>query len=89
MRSLAAERKHGATAALVTSASHMPHSVVLFERAGVSVTAMPTDYQGVPGGYTPGSFFPSAGSLRNSGRAWYEYVGLAWARVSGRGALGR
>lgn len=67
--------------ALVTSASHMPRAVYLFERAGVPVAPMPTDYRGVPGGYSPWNLFPGAGALRNTERAWYEYMGLAWARV--------
>jgi len=32
---------------------------------------------------TPGRFYPSAGGLRKTERAFYEYLGLAWAKLRG------
>jgi uncharacterized SAM-binding protein YcdF (DUF218 family) len=69
---------------LVTSASHMPRSMALFERLGLNPIPAPTDHlvkerQGI----APGVFFLSAGSLRKAERAFYEYLGLAWAKLRG------
>lgn len=65
---------------LVTSASHMPRAMYLFQAAGMQPVAAPTDYlvkdAGVP---HPGHYFPSAAALRGTERAMYEYLGLLWA----------
>jgi|GEM_PF-215979 len=68
---------------LVTSASHMPRSVYLFEREGVAVLPAPADYRAASRNYSIWGLLPSAGALRNTERAWYEYLGLAWARIGG------
>jgi uncharacterized SAM-binding protein YcdF (DUF218 family) len=73
---------------LVTSASHMPRSMALFEKLGMRPLAAPVDHlvkesQGID----PGSFFPSADGLCKSYRAFYEYLALAWARITGQVAL--
>jgi uncharacterized SAM-binding protein YcdF (DUF218 family) len=70
---------------LVTSASHMPRSMALFEAAGMSPYAAPTEHQ-VKGsqGASPGQFFPSAWDFYKAERAAYEYMGLAWAWLRGR-----
>lgn len=70
---------------LVTSASHMPRSVALFQKSGMKPIPAPTDYwvkrsQEIG----PGGFFPSIGSLRKMERVLYEYLGLGWARLSGQ-----
>ena len=67
---------------LVTSASHMPRSMVLFRKLGMNPIPAPTDYlvkesQGV----NPGKFYPWAENLHKAERAFYEYLGLAWAKV--------
>ncbi len=67
---------------LVTSASHMPRAVYLFEQADVPVIPAPTDYRAIPGGYTAWSLIPSASALDNTRRAWYEMLGLAWAMIT-------
>lgn len=69
---------------LITSASHMPRSMALFGRLGLKPVPAPTDHlvkerQEI----TPGDFFPSAGSLRKAEIAFYEYLGLAWAKLRG------
>ena len=70
---------------LVTSASHMPRSMALFQKSGMKPIPAPTDYwvkkrQRIG----PSVFFPSANSLRKMERVFYEYLGLGWARLSGQ-----
>ena len=70
---------------LVTSASHMPRSMMYFRKLGMRPIPAPTDYlvkesQGIH----PGMFFPAAGSLVKTQRAIYEYLGLAWAKLLGK-----
>ncbi|MBC8200119.1 MAG: YdcF family protein [Desulfobacteraceae bacterium] len=70
---------------LVTSASHMPRSMALFQKSGMRPIPAPADYwvkerQRI----SPGVFFPNAGSLRKMERVFYEYLGLAWARIRGQ-----
>lgn len=71
---------------LVTSASHMPRSMALFERQGMRPLAAPADYMVRKGdaGLSPGMFFPGAGSIAMAGIAVHEWVGLAWAKLRGR-----
>lgn len=66
---------------LVTSASHMPRAAALFKKAGISVTAAPTDFQ-VKESETLWQL-PSAGGLERSERAFHEYLGLAWGKITG------
>ena len=68
---------------LVTSASHMPRSMVLAQAAGLRPIPAPTDFlvkQSPGGDRHPGEYFPSAGALRRAERAVYEYMGLIWAQ---------
>ncbi len=71
---------------LVTSASHMPRSMALFEKVGLDPIPAPTDHcvKERQGGLSPGMFFPSAGRLGTAERVVYEYLGLAWARLRGQ-----
>lgn len=71
----------GAPVALVTSASHMHRALYHAERVGLRVRPAPTDYRAVPARRTPWGLFLSAGALSNTERAWYEYMGLVWARI--------
>jgi len=70
---------------LVTSASHMPRSMALFRKQGMNPIPAPTEHlvkkrQKV----SPGMFFPSANNLRKTERAFYEYLGLVWAKLRGQ-----
>lgn len=70
---------------LVTSASHMPRAISLFHKLGMLPIPAPTDYlvkerQGI----SPGAFFPNAGSLHKMEKVFYEYLGLAWAKLMGQ-----
>jgi uncharacterized SAM-binding protein YcdF (DUF218 family) len=70
---------------LVTSASHMPRSMALFEKLQMNPIPAPTDYlvkkrQKIG----PGLFFPNVESLRKMERVFHEYLGLGWARLRGQ-----
>ncbi len=70
---------------LVTSASHMPRSVGLFVKRGLSPIPAPTDYQvhHDGGGIAATDFFPSLRALALSQQAVYEYAGMLWAKMRG------
>ena len=70
---------------LVTSASHMPRALALFRKAGTNPLPAPTHFlTQKDDALSPGDFFPSAGGLRRTEAAVYEYLGLAWAKVRGK-----
>ncbi|MFV1979985.1 MAG: ElyC/SanA/YdcF family protein [Rhodothermia bacterium] len=70
---------------LVTSAKHMPRSMALFERQGLSPIAAPTDHLArQPTTIHPGGFFPSSLNIRTARLAWREYLGLLWAKLRGQ-----
>jgi uncharacterized SAM-binding protein YcdF (DUF218 family) len=71
--------------ALVTSASHMPRSMAMFRKLGMNPIPAPTDHwvkerQAL----SPSIFYPSANGLRKAERAFYEYLGLMWAKLRGQ-----
>ncbi len=62
---------------LITSAFHMPRSVMEFERADMKVQPYPTDYWvSQPGSMYVGKFSPSGSSISSTGTACKEYVGM-------------
>ncbi len=70
---------------LVTSASHMPRTMAFFRKLGMDPLPAPTEHlvkESVA--KTPERFYPSAGGLRKAERAFYEYLGLAWAKLRGQ-----
>ena len=70
---------------LVTSAAHMPRSMALFRKVGLEPIPAPTRHRVRVGTVvSPGLFFPSADDLIKSERAFYEVLGLAWAKLRGR-----
>jgi len=70
---------------LVTSASHMPRSMALFKKLGMHPIPAPTDFLVKEGqGMNPNRFYPRAENLYKAERAFYEYLGLAWAKLRGR-----
>ncbi len=71
---------------LVTSASHMPRSMALFEKLGMNPIPAPTGHtvKEREGGRTdPGRFFPSPEGIRHAQTGIYEQLGLAWAKLTG------
>jgi uncharacterized SAM-binding protein YcdF (DUF218 family) len=71
----------GATAALVTSAYHMPRAALAFAAVGVPCVPAPTDFRANRSGYDLLSFVPSFRCLSESFQALREYAGMAWYRV--------
>jgi len=70
---------------LVTEASHMPRSMALLRKQGLSPIAAPVGHRvRLVTQYQWWKVFPSAESLKIAERAAYEYLGLAWAMVRGQ-----
>lgn len=68
---------------LVTSATHMPRAMEIFQKGGMKPIAAPTDYLVKSSGkLSPGIFIPSAGALSLSERAFYERIGMLWLKLS-------
>ena len=62
---------------LVTSASHMPRAMLLFESLGMHPIPAPTDFHS---NNTP-DIIPSLGSFYRSQTAIHEYIGIVWAKI--------
>ena len=70
---------------LVTSASHMPRSMALFNKKGMHPIPAPTGHQiKEKQKVTPAMFFPSAGRMEKMEKAFHEYLGLVWAKIRGQ-----
>ena len=65
--------------ALVTSAIHMPRSMMLFQKAGTNPIPCPCDFGNLKPLPLRNWFIPSAGALKGSTAAIHEYAGMAWA----------
>lgn len=59
---------------LITSASHMSRAVALAHKQGLTLIALPVDFQSGPVEEDPIFFIPSAGALSTSGTAFKEYI---------------
>lgn len=68
-------------ALLITSAYHMPRSVMNAKKQDLDFMAAPTDYRTLRGGYDFYSFLPKSSEFYNSGKALREYVGIVVAWV--------
>lgn len=68
---------------LVTSASHMPRAVSLFQQHGLQPIPAPTEYMTAKD-FDPRwqDFVPSTWALANVDRAWHEYVGMVWSSIN-------
>jgi uncharacterized SAM-binding protein YcdF (DUF218 family) len=68
---------------LVTSATHMPRSMALFEHQGLHPIAAPCDYTGFQYENKPflTKLLPNTGNLVSFNAAWHEYLGSAWAKL--------
>ncbi|MEM9481035.1 MAG: ElyC/SanA/YdcF family protein [Verrucomicrobiota bacterium] len=72
---------------LVTSAAHMPRAMGLFQHAGhVPVPGPVTFYTKPEGGIelSVRMFIPSMDKLRKAEGAFYEYLGIWWAKLRGQ-----
>jgi uncharacterized SAM-binding protein YcdF (DUF218 family) len=75
-------RQHGIKRILlVTDAMHMARAREMFARTGLEVVIAPTMYQS-SGPLTAQQFLPTAFGLKRSYYACYEWLGLAWYRLS-------
>lgn len=73
--------------ALVTSASHMPRAVSLFQQQGLKPVPAPTAYYSIgQTAYRWNSFFPNAGAIKIVEMAWHEYLGIMWAELNKKAA---
>ena len=68
---------------LVTSAFHMPRSVLCFRKAGLEVVPVPADYYTFRESPGPEAWFPSMTSLELGTLAIKEYIGIAAYRLRG------
>jgi len=70
---------------LVTSALHMPRALATFQAAGIATFPAPTDFEvtDVPqtGTY---AWLPDNDAFWAAGRAFHEYIGFAWYRLTNR-----
>jgi uncharacterized SAM-binding protein YcdF (DUF218 family) len=69
---------------LVTSASHMTRAMRMFIRSGTQPIAAPTDFRAVWAPFHVIDFFPQAGTLANTEKAFNEYLGLLWGLMRGQ-----
>jgi len=67
---------------LVTSASHISRSMALFQKNGMQPIPAPIGHQVKQRqNITPAIFFPSSHGIEKMERVFYEYLGLAWAKI--------
>jgi len=64
---------------LVTSATHMPRSMMLFESLGLNPIAAPTDYN--KRNFRDYFRMPGTMSFHISTIALHEYIGMLWAKI--------
>jgi uncharacterized SAM-binding protein YcdF (DUF218 family) len=70
---------------VVTSAAHMRRSLALFRKAGLDALPAPTHFLSQRNAsLSLGDFFPRAGHIDGADVAAHEYLGLAWARMTGK-----
>ena len=62
---------------LITSAYHMARAYLAFRSAGLTVCALPVDFE-APGAPDARDWVPSMGGLAMMGRALHEYVGIPY-----------
>lgn len=62
---------------LITSAYHLPRTMMVFKKADLNAVPVPTDYQS-DGRYTFLDFLPQAKNLKKSTLAFHEYFGILY-----------
>lgn len=81
---LIGEYVDGAPFMLVTSASHMPRAMYLFRNQGLDPVPAPAHFMNeVAEKRVAWDYYPSHEDIYKSQRAVYEYMGLAWAWMTG------
>lgn len=70
---------------LVTSASHMPRSMALFKKLGMNPIPAPTYFLALDKAQMGlDDYCPSTEGLETAEKAFHEYMGLAWERLTGQ-----
>ncbi len=71
---------------LVTSASHMPRAVALFQKQGANPIPAPTAHRikTVSDDTNWNNFFPKSGNIENAEVAFHERLGKIWAWLRGQ-----
>jgi len=72
---------------VVSSASHLPRAIKMFEGRGVTTVPAPCAYRVLDvadGPWSPLELFPNARNLVSAENAIYEVMGNLWVRVRGR-----
>jgi len=70
---------------LVTSATHLPRSVALFRKQGMDPIPAPSGLRvRRQKFFSRATFYPGAGALKRVESAFYEYLGMAWAKLRGQ-----
>jgi uncharacterized SAM-binding protein YcdF (DUF218 family) len=67
---------------LVTSATHMPRAMALFQKVGLDPIAAPTGFISKKA-RRPFYYLPNSNNLTNSSIALHEYLGLLWSKWIG------
>lgn len=66
---------------LVTHAWHMPRSIYIFKKAGITVIPAPMGYTFYNLNYSIMNFLPSINALHATVMAFHEFLGLIWYRL--------
>lgn len=70
---------------LVTSAIHMPRSMLMFEKLAMKPIPAPTGHEvKIRQKLSLYPFFPGGGSIVKSEKAFHEYIGIVWAKLRGQ-----
>ena len=71
---------------LVTFAFHMPRSMALFQKQGLSPIPAPTGYlvKDRTAEKKPDDFYPSTAELLKAQMALHEYLGILWSKLRGK-----
>ncbi len=82
----------GTNLVVVSSASHLPRAMRMFDGAGINAVPAPCGYNILDPGKSPWSplaLFPNARNLLAAENAVYEIMGNLWVKVRGHGAEGK
>ena len=70
---------------LVTSATHMPRSMLVFQQRGMAPVPAPVLHSArTRQAWSTETLFPSGSNLARSESAVYEYIGLIWTLLIGK-----
>jgi len=68
---------------IVTTASHLPRAMALFEHAGMNPAPAPVTFEAHKKIRVAGKL-PSAGGMVKTEGAFYEYLGILWSKLRGQ-----